>query len=124
MPICKFRGPVAEAVQRELDRRYPVALRPAAKAKTTETLAAWWDEALGCHDIAGPLWATLTHPRCTPALAQRVEGGVHMLQHQAGMAARMDFSRLEALLDGHRASPITRSYASVAVRPAFRCTGI
>ena len=96
---CKFRSPIAEAVQRELDRRYLQALRQAAKAKTTEALAAWWDEALRCQDIAGPLWATLTHARCTPDLAQRVEGGVHMLQHQAGMAARMDLGRFEALLD-------------------------
>lgn len=62
---CKYRSPIAEAVQRELDRRCLPALRQAAMAKTTEALAAWWDEALRCHDIAGPLWATLTHARCT-----------------------------------------------------------
>jgi hypothetical protein len=96
---CKFRSPIAEAVQRELDRRYMNALRQAARLKTTEALRAWWDEALRCQDVAGALWATLTHARCTPALAQHVEGGVHMLQHQAGMAARVDFDRFEALLD-------------------------
>jgi hypothetical protein len=96
---CKFRSPIAEAVQRELDRRYVNALRQTGRLKTTEALAVWWDEALRCQDIAGALWATLTHARCTPALAQHVEGGVHMLQHQAGMAARMDFDRFEALLD-------------------------
>jgi len=96
---CKFRGPIAEAVQRELERRYVLALRQAAQLKTTEALWAWWDEALRCQDVAGPLWATLTHARCTPALAQHVEGGVHMLQHQAGMAARVDIDRFEALLD-------------------------
>ncbi|ROZ79895.1 DUF2325 domain-containing protein [Ramlibacter sp. WS9] len=95
---CKFRGPVAQAVQRELDRRYMRTLKQAAAMKTTEALAAWWNDAR-CQDIAGPLWATLTHARCTPALAQHVEGGVHMLQHQAGMAARVDFDRFEALLD-------------------------
>jgi len=80
-------------------KRYLQALRQAAKAKTTEALAAWWNEALRCQDIAGPLWATLTHARCTSDLAQHVEGGVHMLQHQAGMAARIDFGRFQALLD-------------------------
>jgi hypothetical protein len=111
---CKFRSPTAEAVQRELDRRYMQALRQAAKAKTTEALTAWWSEALRSHDIAGPLWATLTHPRCTPALAQQVEGGVHMLQHQAGMAARMDFDRLEALLDEN--AVLTRELAAAQRR--------
>ncbi|MBN9203765.1 DUF2325 domain-containing protein [Methylibium petroleiphilum] len=95
---CKARTRVAEAVQRELDQRYALAVRQAARAKTPEALAAWWDEALRGQDIAGPLWAALTHPRCTPALACRIEGQVHMLQHQAGMAARVDLDRFEALL--------------------------
>lgn len=95
---CKARTPVAEAVQRELEQRYALAVRQAARAKTPEALAAWWDEALRCQDIAGPLWAALTHPRCTPELAARIEGQVHMLQHQAGMAARVDLHRFEALL--------------------------
>jgi hypothetical protein len=96
---AKYRGPVAEAMQRELDRRYALSLQQAAKLKTTGALAAWWDEALRCQDIAGPFWATLTHARCTPELAQRVEGQVHMLQHQVGMAVRADLDRFEALLD-------------------------
>lgn len=111
---CKFRSPIAEAVQRELDRRYIMALRQAAAAKTTEALRAWWDEALRCQDVAGPLWATLTHARCTPALAQHVEGGVHMLQHQAGMAARMDFDRFENLLDEN--AVLTRELAAAQQR--------
>lgn len=111
---CKFRSPIAEAVQRELDRRYIVALKQAAAMKTTAALAAWWDEALRGQDIAGPLWAALTHARCTPALAQHVEGGVHMLQHQAGMAARMDFDRFEALLDEN--AVLTRELAAAQQR--------
>jgi hypothetical protein len=96
---CKHRSAIAEAVQRELDRRYALAVQQAGKLKTTEALAAWWDQALRCQDIAGAFWATLTHPRCTSELAHRVEGQVHMLQHQVGMAVRMDFDRFEALLD-------------------------
>ena len=96
---CKFRSPLAEAVQRELDRRYAMSIRHAAQSKTTESLAAWWAETLRCQDIAGPLWATLTHARCTPELARHVEGGVHMLQHQAGMTARIDRQRFVAVMD-------------------------
>jgi Uncharacterized protein conserved in bacteria (DUF2325) len=100
---CKFRSPLAEAVQRELDRRYAVLIRHAAQSKTTESLAAWWAETLRCQDIAGPLWATLTHPRCTPALAKQVEGAVHMLQHQAGMSVRIDRQRFVAVTDENAA---------------------
>ncbi|MDZ7855813.1 DUF2325 domain-containing protein [Sphaerotilus sp.] len=111
---CKQRGAVAEAVQRELERRYVLAVQKAGKLKTTEALAAWWDEALRCQDIAGPLWATLTHARCTPELAHRVEGQVHMLQHQVGMATRMDFDRFEALLDEN--ALLTRELAAAQQR--------
>jgi hypothetical protein len=113
---CKHRSTVAEAVQRELDQRYAPALRQAAKAKTTEALGAWWDEALRCQDIAGPLWATLTHARCTPELSHRVEGQVHMLQHQVGIAARMDFDRFEALLAEN--AVLTRELAATQQRSA------
>jgi len=96
---CKQRSAVAEALQRELDQRYALPLQQAAKAKTTEALAAWWQASLQNHALAGALWATLSHARCTPALAHRVEGQVHMLQHQVGMLARLDITRFDALHD-------------------------
>lgn len=111
---CKYRSAVAEAVQRDLDQRYAMAVRQAGKAKTTEALAAWWITALQAHDIAGPLWATLTHPRCTLELAHRVGGQVHMLQHQVGMAARVDVERFDALLDEN--AVLTRALAGAQQR--------
>ena len=96
---CRLRSPIAEAVQRELDRRCMVPLRHAAKAKTTEALAAWWHEASHGKDLAGAFWATLTHARCTPALEHQVLGEVHMLQHQVGMARRVDLQHFESLID-------------------------
>ncbi|HET7794494.1 MAG TPA: DUF2325 domain-containing protein [Rhizobacter sp.] len=96
---CRLRTPIAEAVQRELDRRCMLPLRQAAKAKTTEALAAWWHGASQGKDLAGAFWATLTHARCTPALAHQVLGEVHMLQHQVGMARRVDLEHFENLID-------------------------
>lgn len=95
---CKQRTPLAEAVQRELDGRYQRALRESASLKTSEALAQWWRQALGRHELAAALWGTLTHPRCTPELAKRVEGDVHMLQHQVGMATRVDQLRFDAVV--------------------------
>jgi len=94
---CKQRTRLAEAVQRELDSRYQRALRESAALKTEEAVAHWWQQAVGRHELAAALWATLTHPRCTPELAKCVEGDVHMLQHQAGMATRVDMLQFEAL---------------------------
>ena len=95
---CKQRSPLAEAVQRELDGRYQRALRESVSLKTSEALAQWWQQALGRHELAAALWGTLTHPRCTPDLAKRVEGDVHMLQHQVGMATRVDLLRFDAVV--------------------------
>lgn len=96
---CKQRTPLAEAVQRELDRRFAAALRQATKAKSTEALSAWWSEASRGDDLAGAFWATLTHPRCSADLEHQVLGEVHMLQHQVGMAQRVDLARFDALMD-------------------------
>ena len=96
---CRLRTPVAEAVQRELDRRCTLPLRQAAQAKTTEALAAWWHESSQGKDLAGAFWATLTHARCTPALEHQVLREVHMLQHQVGMARRVDLQHFENLID-------------------------
>lgn len=96
---CKRRTPMAEAVQRELDRRFMLPLRQAAAAKTEPALADWWQEQGASKDLPGALWATLTHPRCTAALEHHVLGQVHMIQHQVGMASRVELARFEALID-------------------------
>ncbi len=50
-------------------------------------------------DLAGVFWATLSHARYTPALEHRVLGVVHMLQHQVGMAGRVDLQRVDSMLE-------------------------
>lgn len=98
---CKQRTPIAEAVQRELDRRSLHALRQTARLKTTEALQAWWREASQGKDLAGAFWASLTHARCTAELEHQVLGEVHMLQHQVGMARRVDLQQFETLITEH-----------------------
>ncbi|WOB09184.1 DUF2325 domain-containing protein [Piscinibacter gummiphilus] len=111
---CRRRTPIAEALQRELDRRCMIALRQAALAKTTEGLAAWWQAASAGQDLAGAFWATLTHPRCTPELEHRVLGDVHMLQHQVGVARRVDLKQFEEVL--HENGVLARELAAAQQR--------
>ncbi|HSW04570.1 DUF2325 domain-containing protein [Aquabacterium sp.] len=111
---CRQRTPLAETLQRELDRRYAVPLQRAGKLKTEAALAAWWYEASAGKDIAGAFWATLSHPRCTPTLEHRVLGDVHMLQHQLGTATRVDLARFEALIDEN--AVLTRELAAAQRR--------
>lgn len=113
---CRIRTRLAEAVQRELDRRCMLALRQVAKLKTSEALAAWWLEASQGRDLAGAFWAVLTHARCTPELEQKVLGDVHMMQHQVGMARRVDLQRFEALIEENGA--LARELGALKLRTA------
>ena len=94
---AKMRSVVSELAHKELDKRFAVAVRMATKLKSTEALAVYWQEQVRGEDLAGALWATLTHARCTPELERDVLGQVHMIQHQVGMAVRVDLAAHEAL---------------------------
>jgi Uncharacterized protein conserved in bacteria (DUF2325) len=96
---CNHRGTVAEALQKELDQRFTIALKQAAQHKTPEALGRFWAAAQGGNDVAGALWATLTHARCDAALQEQVLRDIHMLQHQVGAANRADLQRMDALED-------------------------
>jgi hypothetical protein len=96
---CRERGPIAESVQKDLDRRYAGALRQAQGLKTTEALKAWWQQQTNGRDVPGALWATLTHPRCDAALEELVLQDIHMIQHQNGTVDRADLARMNALLE-------------------------
>lgn len=112
--LAKRRGPMAEALQRELDRRYLLPLRAAARAKGEHALQLWWQEAAAGTDLGAALWATLTHPHCSAALQDRVLGQVHMHQHQVGMVTRVELSRFEQLIDEN--AVLARTLASTQQR--------
>jgi hypothetical protein len=113
---CRQRSPMAEAVQKELDRRYLLTVRQSQKLKTTEALAGWWQQQRQGDSVPGALWATLTHPRCDALLEERVLQDIHLLQHQAGAANRADLARLDSLLDENRV------LANELARVQERCT--
>lgn len=94
---CGHRGALAEALQRELDRRHAPALRRSGALKEADALQRWWRDAVQGDDLAGALWATLTHPRCGDALEEQVLHDVHMRQHQLGEGQGEERRRLAAL---------------------------
>jgi hypothetical protein len=99
---CKQRTPLAEAIQRELDRRYAIALRHVAACKTGAALEVAWKQALAGDDVAGMFWAVLSHARCDAVLEEEVLHDIHMLQHQLGASDRADRRRLHELEALHR----------------------
>lgn len=100
---CRQRTRLAEAIQRELDRRYATALRGVASCKTAEALGAAWKQALAGDDVAGMFWAVLSHARCDAVLEEKVLHDIHMLQHQLGASDRADRRRLHELEAQHGA---------------------
>lgn len=108
------RNAVAEALQKDLEQRFTLDVRSAGQARCRESLMAWWRARAAQGDIAGALWATLTHARCDEWLEMRVLGQVHMLQHQVGAAQRVDVARHRELAAEHQA--LLRDYAEVQQR--------
>ena len=98
---CLLRTPVAEAVQKELERRYAVCVQRFRAAKTTAGVGAMWDAAVAAGDVAGAFWAGLSHPRCSAELEEKMCRDIHMVQHQAGACARADINQFNALLGDH-----------------------
>jgi hypothetical protein len=56
------RNAVSEAVHRALDARHAVLLQRAGALREPEALQALWRQVQGGPDVAGTLWALLTHP--------------------------------------------------------------
>jgi hypothetical protein len=108
------RNLMAEALQKDLEQRFALDVRSAAQAKCRDSLMSWWRGRAAQGEVAGALWATLTHARCDEWLEMRVLGQVHMLQHQVGAAQRVDMARHRELAAEHQA--LAREYGEVQQR--------
>lgn len=112
--LSKTRNAISERLQRELERRYASARLQATQLKTGQALGQWWTVSQHGNDVAGALWATLTHARCDTLLEERVLNDIHMLQHQVGAANRADIQRCAELL--HENGVLTRELGAIQVR--------
>lgn len=88
---------LGKAIHKLLDRKYAVAVTRLGKIADTAGLAIAWSEAVERGEVAGTLWALMSHPAATIELQTTVFGEVHMLSHQVGAASRADLRRLKAL---------------------------
>lgn len=74
--------------------------------------------------VAGPQEAAGLHPRSAEERQQRVRGKVNMLQHQAGMAARVDRQRFHTLIDEEAVRAREHSQALEAAVPGLRSSSV
>ncbi|QDX79876.1 hypothetical protein B9N43_00505 [Denitratisoma sp. DHT3] len=95
---CTQRNRLSELLQKDLEARYARAIHAFKAAKNTKAVADLWADAVLRGDVAGAFWATLTHPCCDEVLQEVVLRDMHMLQHQAGAAVRIDVTKFNALI--------------------------
>ncbi|MES2832909.1 MAG: DUF2325 domain-containing protein [Pseudomonadota bacterium] len=94
---CRLRNPISTVLQKLLDRRFAAAVRVFQAAKNKETLVSLWIKAIDDGDVAGPFWAGLTHPLCTPEIQEAMINDMHLIQHQACAMFRSDTREVESL---------------------------
>ena len=91
---CSVREPLIDLVQRDLDKRYQMTIKRFQSAITDDAVVTLWQTAAstekGTGDLAGALWASLTHPRANDALRTYIGHEIHMIQHQLGGDVRRD----------------------------------
>ena len=108
------RTPLTELLQDALERKHRLAIARFRQARERSALVAQWQAAKTCGDIAGALWAMVTHPRFDAQLEETVYRDVHMIQHQAGAAERVDRHAFDAL--GREHATLVREFGRVQQR--------
>ena len=88
------RNLVAEDMQRHLDRKYAGYLARFDRVKCSDELLAFWKAHFANGEVAGPMWAALTHRAADEETRHAVYADVHMLSHQVGAGLAADARRL------------------------------
>lgn len=88
---------LGKALHKTLDRKYALSVKRFSRVADRDEVEALWKESLGRGEVAGPLWALMTHPATDEALQSLVFGEIHMLSHQVGAMVRADMRQLAAL---------------------------
>lgn len=95
--LASQRNDFSRAAHKELEARFSAAIARFMSAKDEAQLLELWRIALAGGEVAGALWALMTHPLASEALIQLVSQDMHMLSHQAGAESRADLRRLGEL---------------------------
>lgn len=94
---ARSRNDISQVLQRHLERKYRIQVERFARLKSDPELRREWKASLERGEIAGPLWATLTHKAASAETRQIVYGDIHMLSHQVGAGLAADTRRLAQL---------------------------
>ena len=96
--LSMSRNEAAEAMQKLMDRKFSLFVARFDKAKADAEVRALWDQHLDRGEVAGALWAAITHKAASPETRNAIYADVHMLSHQVGAGQAADLRRLEFLI--------------------------
>lgn len=91
------RNPVSEDLHKHLDRKYAGHIARFERMHGDEEVRALWREHFTRGEVAGPMWAALTHKAASEETRHAVYAEVHMLSHQVGAGLAADARRLAFL---------------------------
>jgi len=95
------RNSVSEAIQKHLDLKYQIFLLRFESAKTDAEVLNLWKKCYAHGDIAGALWAALTHEQASSESIGKIYSDIHMHSHQMGAGQITNARRLAQLEKDH-----------------------
>lgn len=97
--VAGERNSASAVLHKTLERKHALAIKAFDQAKDAPSVAALWRQHLERGQVAGALWAVMTHKAASAETRSQVYGDVHMLSHQVGAGLAADARRL-AFLEG------------------------
>lgn len=88
------RNAVAEDLNRHFERKYAGYIARFERMKSAEEVLSFWKAHFENGEVAGPMWAALTHKAANDETRHAVYADVHMLSHQVGAGLAADAKRL------------------------------
>lgn len=95
------RNDAAEAMHKRIDRKYALQLTRFDQAKSDAEVRALWRQHLDRGEVAGAMWAAMTHKHASSETRQVIYEDIHMLSHQVGAGQAADLRRLAFLEREH-----------------------
>lgn len=116
--VSRTRNPLSLELQKDMDTRYAEAISQCRKHAHVADLLEIWQQALSGGNVAGYIWALLTHPENTAMLTDRICKDMHMLQHHTQPQITDEREKLEAKMAAleHENATLSRALADAQRR--------
>lgn len=89
------KHPLTQRLQKLLERKFAIPVKQFRASRDEQTLKSQWDTGWRSGQVAGSLWALITHSLANRNLILEVFGQVHMMSHLSGASTCVDRGRLQ-----------------------------